>query len=419
VAILGLAVRSLLNRRVTAALTVLSIALSVMLLLGVERLRNEAREGFANTISGTDLIVGARGSPVSLLLYSVFRIGNATNNISWQSYQELSKLPQVRWAVPLSLGDSHAGYRVLGTTPEYFEFYRHGAGRSLVFAEGGVFRDVYDAVLGADVARALGYRVGQSLVVAHGAGKVSFVDHADKPFRVAGILAKTGTPVDQTIHVSLQGIEAIHLGWESGTPSGAAPVPAEAARALDLTPRQITAFLVGLKSRAAVFQVQRRVSDYLEEPLTAILPGVALQELWQLIGMAERALLVVSGFVVLVGFFGMLTALLTSLTERRREMAILRSVGARPVHVFGLVLGEALALVLAGVAVGLALLYGAMLLARPWLESEFGLAPSLGPPSAGEWGLLAAVVVAGALASLVPSYRAYRMSLADGMTIRT
>ncbi|MCG8507768.1 MAG: ABC transporter permease, partial [Rhodospirillales bacterium] len=335
--IFSLSLRSLLNRWQTAALTVFAIAVSVMLLLGVEKVRNEAKASFANTISGTDLIVGARSGAIQLLLYSVFRIGNATNNISWESYREIAAHPQVKWTIPMSLGDSHRGYRVLGTSQDYFTHYRYANKRALAFAAGGPFDDLFDAVLGADVARALGYELDSPIVVAHGLGRAGFSKHDDKPFRVAGILAKTGTPVDRTVHVSLEAIEAIHVDWQSGARIPGAGVSAEDVRRMELKPKAITAFLVGLNSRLAIFKLQRQVNEYREEPLLAVLPGVALQELWDLIGVAENALFAVSGFVVVVGLSGMLIALMTSLNERRREMAILRSVGARPLHVFSLI----------------------------------------------------------------------------------
>ena len=225
--ILVLAWKSLWNRRFTAALTLASIALSVALLIGVERVRTETRASFANTISGTDLIVGARSGGVQLLLYAVFRIGNPTNNLSWRSLQDIAALPKVAWVVPLSLGDSHRGYRVLGTTAGFFEHYRFARDRGLTFTQGGPFADLYDAVLGAEVAERLGYRIGDPIVVAHGAGDVSFARHDDKPFRVAGILARTGTPVDRTVHVSLEAIEAIHADWQGGAPVPGAKVSAD------------------------------------------------------------------------------------------------------------------------------------------------------------------------------------------------
>jgi len=418
VAILTLAGKSLWNRRLTSALVVLAIALSVTLLLGVERLRTQARASFANTLSGTDLIVGARGSSINLLLYSVFRIGDPTNNVNWTSYQTLAVHPQIAWTVPLSLGDSHRGFRVLGTSRAYFEHYRYGRSQPLRIAAGREFEDVFDAVLGAEVADRLGYRLDESIVIAHGAGEVSFALHDDKPFRVAGILARTGTPVDQTVHVSLEGIEAIHADWRGGAPVPGMHLSAEQVRQIDLAPKTITAFLVGLKAKTAIFRMQREINEFAAEPLLAILPGLTLQQLWDLLGLAENALLVVSGLVVLVGLTVMLAALLTGLNERRREMAILRAVGARPSQIFALVLGESLALALAGAALGVLLLQGGLLLAGPVLEARLGLSIAAWPPSGHELALLAGVLGCGALAGLFPAWRAYRYSIADGMTIR-
>lgn len=417
-AILSLAWQSLWNRRFTALLTVISIAFSVTLLVGVERLRTEARMSFANTLSGTDLIVGARSGPVQLLLYSVFRIGDATNNISWQSYEDIKAHPLVEWTVPISLGDSHRGFRVLGTTQAYFEHYRYSKDRQLILHEGKQFDDLYDAVIGAEVAEKLGYQIGDAIVVAHGASDVSFARHDDKPFRVTGILARTGTPIDRTVHVSLEAIEAIHIGWKSGAKLPGLSISADRARAMNLKPEAITAALVGLKSKIATFKVQRFVNEYSEEPLLAILPGVALSQLWNLIGLAENALLIVSAFVVVVGLFGMLTALLTSLNERRREMAILRSVGARPGHVFALIMGEAGVITLLGVLSGLAFLYLLMIIGQPVINTQFGIFLEISGLSQYEWMLLGAVITAGFLVGSIPAYRAYRLSLADGLSIR-
>jgi putative ABC transport system permease protein len=410
--------KSILNRRATVALTVLSIALSVTLLLGVERLRVGMRSAFAGTISGTDLVVGARTGTIPLLLYSVFRIGNPTNNVSWKSYQDLAKLPQVAWSIPISLGDSHRGFRVLGTSADYFTHYRYGNGRTLEFATGKPFADVYDAVVGADVARDLDYDVGREMVVAHGLGKVSLVEHGDKPFRVVGVLRKTGTPVDRTVHVSLAGIEAMHADWFAGMPVPGATLTAEQARRQDLTPKTITAFMVGLRSKTAIFHVQRYINEYRQEALVAALPGATLQELWDVLSVPERVLLAISALVACVGLAGMATALLAGLNERRREMAVLRSVGAQPRHVFFLLMGEAGLLTLTGAAAGIGLLYAALWILQPLIESKFGLFIPFGLPSVYELGMLAAIVAGGFLLGALPAYRAYRMSVADGVTVK-
>jgi putative ABC transport system permease protein len=414
----GLAIKSSRNRKFTTILTVVSIALSVTLLLGVERIRKETRKSFANTISGTDLIVGARSGPVQLLLYSVFRIGNATNNISWESYQEIARNPNIKWTIPISLGDSHKGYRVMGTSTDYFKFFRFAGGRPLEMADGRMFEGVFDAVLGAEVAKTLNYRVDDPIIIAHGAGEVSLIKHDDKPFKVVGILKRTGTPVDRTIHVFLEGIEAIHIDWKNGAPLPGYSISSDQVVNMNLTPKAITAFLVGLKSRIAAFKVQRFVNEYPKEPLLAILPGVALQELWDLIGVAENALFAVSGFVVIVGLSGMLIALMTSLNERRREMAILRSVGARPLHVFSLIVGESALLTFLGVIAGVGLLYGLLFISQPLIITRFGLFIAIGGISTYELILMGIVCLAGCLIGTIPGYQIYRYSLADGMTIR-
>jgi len=417
--LLRLAVQSLRNRWLTAILTILAIAVSVMLLLTVEKLRKSAKAGFANTISGTDLIVGARSGSIQLLLYSVFRIGNATNNMTWRSYEAIKARREVDWIVPLSLGDSHRGFRVLGTTRAYFKHYKYRRGRAIAFAGGAPFDDLFDAVIGADVAKQLGYEVGDPIVVAHGAGSIGINKHDDKPFRVAGVLEKTGTPVDRTIHVSLAAIEAIHLDWQNGVPGQGRPVTADDARRMELRPAAITAAVVGLKSKLATFKLQRFINTYRSEPLSAILPGLTLYELWGLVGTAETALSVVSVMVVITAILGMVTMILATLNERRREIAILRSVGAGPGTLIGLLVSEAVILCTVGVLVGLAATYAALLALQPVIEDWYGLYLSITPPDQSEWLTLTAIVVAGALASLLPALRAYRQSLSDGMAVQS
>ena len=361
---------------------------------------------------------GARSGAIQLLLYSVFRIGNATSNISWESYREIASLPRIRWTVPIALGDSYRGFRVMGTSHEYFRHYRYARTESLGFVAGGPFDDVFDAVLGAEVAERLGHGLGDELVVSHGAGEVSFFDHDDKPFRVAGILARTGTPVDRTVHISVEGFTAMHVDWQAGTPVRGRQVTADQARAMDLTPKTITAFLAGLDSKIAIFAVQRRINEYREEPLLAIIPGVALQELWDLMSVAENVLRIVSSMVVVTGLLGMLTVILSSLEARRREMAVLRSVGARPLHVFALFMSEAGLLAVLGAAAGIALLYVALVIGQPLVAREFGLHLPIGMLAPADWRILATIVLAGFAAGGVPAFRAYRLSLADGLSMR-
>ncbi|AML51976.1 ABC transporter permease [Falsihalocynthiibacter arcticus] len=415
--ILRLAIASLFARALTVAMTILAIALSVALFLGVEKVRTGAKASFSDTISGTDLIVGARSGSVQLLLYSVFRIGNATNNVTWESYQDIAARPDVDWIVPISLGDSHRQFRVMGTTQAFFEHYKYRQGRSLAVSDGAIMDDLFDAVIGADVAATLGYHVGDPIIVAH--GLASFTEHKDQPFRVSGILEKTGTPVDRTVIVSMEAIEAIHVDWQSGAQAPGKSTPADVIREMELTPKAITAALVGVESPLQTFALQRAINEYKEEPLLAILPGVALQELWGIVGIAETALLAVSAMVVVTALIGMMATIFSSLNERRREMAIFRAMGARPFTILSMLVLEAMVMAAVGALLGLVLLYVGLIITQPILDSAFGLWLPIDAPMMREFWVIIGVIFAGAIVSLVPALRAYRMSVADGMMVNT
>ena len=417
--LLTLAWASAWHRRFALSLVVLSLALSTFLLLTVERVRHDVRDNFSNAVSGTDLIVGARSGAVQLLLYSVFRIGQPTQTIEYRSLQALQRDPSVRWVVPISLGDSHRGFPVVATTSAYFEHFRYGPRRQLELLEGRRFDQVFEAVLGAEVARQLGYRLGQRLVLSHGSGALDHDRHDEMPFTVVGILARTGTPVDRSVHIPLEGMQALHVDWAAGMPlPGTKRTTAEEAQALDLTPSTVSAALVGLKVRGAVFAVQRRVNAYEGEPLMAVLPGVALDELWGTVAQAEKALTLMSVLVGAVSLAGLMAVVMTALEQRRRELAVLRSVGAGPRRVFTLLLLEGLFISALGVAAGAVAWWTLLWTSGPWVQGEYGIILSVGAPSPTEAALAAAVLGAGVLASLWPGWRAYRLSLADGLTPR-
>lgn len=415
--LIRLALASLRARLLTAVMTMLAIALSVMLFLGVDKIRTGAKSSFADTISGTSLIVGARSGAVQLLLYSVFRIGNATNNISWESYQDIAARPEIDWIVPISLGDSHRQFRVMGTTNDFFAHYKYRGGQPLRLAEGAVMEDLFDAVIGADVAATLGYTLDTPIVVAH--GLASFTEHRNHPFRVTGILAKTGTPVDRSVVVSLEAIEAIHVDWRGGGRIPGQSTPTDVIRQMDLTPKAITAALVGVKSPLQTFAVQRAINEYRAEPLLAILPGVALQELWSIVGIAESALVAVSAMVVVTALAGMMATLFSGLSARRREMAILRAMGASPRVIFGLLVFEAALMSAVGAIFGTCLLYAGLVALQPILDASLGIWIPISGLGLREVIVIGTVIAAGAIVSVLPAWRAYRMSLADGMVVRT
>lgn len=409
---------SLLDRKYTALLTLISVAISTFVLLGVEHIRHEAKESFSKTVSGVDLIVGARTGQLNLLLYSVFRIGNATNNISWESYRELAADPQIAWTIPIALGDSHRGYRVVGTTQDYFTKFRFGENTAVSFTEGKAFSQVFDVVLGADVAKKLGYRLNDHLQLAHGLGQTSFSMHDDKSFRVAGILQATGTPIDQALYISLEGMEAIHLDWHDGVKIPGKHLSDHDIEAFDLVPQSITAFMVGLKSKIATFHVQRQVNHYQKEPLLAILPGIALTELWQMMRAMENTLRLISVLILFSSLLGLSTMLLSSIRERQREIAVMRAIGASPIFVLMIIQVEALLISLTGMIVAILALVIGILFAKPFLAENYGLFISHFAITGSMLGILGVIITSTIVLGLIPSLSAYRMSLNHDLTIR-
>ncbi|HEY8270110.1 MAG TPA: FtsX-like permease family protein [Pseudobdellovibrionaceae bacterium] len=417
---LNLALKSLKNRSLASILTVISIALSVILLLSVERAKRAAEDGFTQTISQTDLIVGARSGPTQLILYTVFNMGNATHNISYKTYQEIKDYPAIDWTIPYSLGDGHRGFRVVGTTNDFFEHYRfRGEGR-VELVEGKTLDGLWDVVIGADVARKLQYHLGEKIVVAHGVTHGEGIQkHDDKPFTVVGIMKPTGTALDQSLYVSLEGVEAMHIDWKGGAaPVADTAISPDKIHKEDIKVDQITAFFVRTKSRIETLRLQREINNYKEEPLLAIIPGVTLSELWHGLSYVEQVLKVISWMVVAVGFMAMLIALTTSLNERRREMAILRALGAGTNKILALLVFESTLLTFTGIVFGTVIAVGVTALLRPWLEIEFGFYLEGSSFGKVEIIYLLFTLVGGILIGLIPAYRAQKMALKDGLSVK-
>lgn len=423
---------SLMNRKISAFLTIFSIAISVFVLLSVEHIRSETKASFGRTVSGVDLIVGARTGQLNLLLYSVFRIGNPSNNISWESYQTIAESKGVAWSVPLSMGDSHKGFNVIGTTDDYFVHFKYANKRPLTFAQGQAFKQSQEVVLGASVAEKLGYGLGESITLSHGTGKVSFSHHTDHPFVVVGILTTTGTPVDQSLHVDLRAIDTIHQspGKKVSFSRAATAKSKEHSHAHDhhpenhtesvhkaTQPNSVSAFLLGLESKITILRLQRIINQFEQEPLMAIMPGVALGELWQIMGFVESTLLVIAILVLISTLLGLCTMLLASMRERQRELAIVRAIGGHPSFVFLLVMLEVSLLTLLGIFSAFVMLWLILLFGHNYLINEFGLLISQNFLNYSTFVWVLVIISASLLVALLPGISAYRSSLNSGLTV--
>ena len=416
--IIKLALKSLRFRKFSVGLTIFSLAISIMLFVTVDNIRVQAKNNFVNTVSGIDLIVGSRSGSVQLLLYSIFHIGNATNNVSWDSYKKITKHPRVAWSIPLSLGDSHKGFRVIGTNENIFQHYKYQKTRKLNFSQGKPFSSPFDAVIGANVAKKLAYSLDKEIILAHGMGNVNLIKHENSPFKITGILNTTGSPIDDSIIISLHGLQLMHSGWEYGVPPSDSNTKHNHDSKTSPEPKSITAFLLTLKSKHDIFSIQRAINDYKKEPLLAILPGVTLLELWKVISIVEKILLIVSSIVIVTALLSMLSIILTNLNTRRHEIAVLRSLGASPLSISMLLIIETEVLILLSVGMAMLTMYLSILFLGPYIHNHFGIMIELMPPSQFQWLLIACVLVAGFIVSLIPAINVYRNTLQDGLTVR-
>ncbi|RAP28711.1 peptide ABC transporter permease [Candidatus Marinamargulisbacteria bacterium SCGC AG-414-C22] len=399
----SMTLKSIFSRKVTTILLILSIGLSSMLLMGVQKIKQSAKESFSHSISGTDLIVGARAGELQLLMYTLFRQGQPVANISWKSIQAIQAFDEVDWVVPFSLGDSHKGYAVLGTTSDYFTHYRYGKKKSLSIKKGHLFKHYTDVVLGSDVAKKLSYELGDSLFLSHGMAKGSLSLHKNKSFKVVGILKPTGTPVDNTVHVKLEAITALHND------------PAQIAQSdkAALQPTSVTSCLVGLTSKFSIFTVQRRLANWKQEPLMAIIPGVSLARLWNSFSTIDAAFLVMTILVTLITFMGLLLALFMSLQQRHRELAILRTLGAHPIQLAMMLMLESCLITSSGVLLGIGLIGILNSAVSPILEESFGLIMSVSMVSFTDLIIVIGIMLCGLLTSCIPAMLAYRKGLSE------
>lgn len=397
-AVFILAWRSLCFRRGALFISVAAIAVSVFSLLSVEHIRQTVKHSFTSTVSGADLIVGPRTSGIQLLLTTVFRIGHPLQNMSWQSYQQLARDPSVAWIIPISLGDSHRGFRVVGTEQQFFSRFQYGQSRALSFANGKGFSGLHEVVLGASVARQLHYTQGQRLVIAHGLGNASFQTHDKFPFRVSGILKPTGTPVDNALYVSLAGLESIHqpaVGHHTEVNHS------------HFVPKSISAAIIGLRSKLSTFKMQRSINASKSEPLTAILPGVTLTQLWQISKGVEGAVALLAALILLASLLGLAAVMVASLRERNYELSILRTLGAGSLTIFVLIELETLLISMLGIIIGGGVFFLGTLLFGEGLALATGIDITTGQLSPAHGLLLLYVILSAQLVGMLPALTGY------------
>jgi putative ABC transport system permease protein len=374
---LSLLLKSIRSRIIPTSLVTISLMASMVLLLSIERIQQGAEEGFNQSISGVDVIIGPRSSSLELVLYTVFHLGRPTNNITTKTIDDIKLRNDIDWIVPIALGDSHKGFRVIATQSNYFEHIKYSDNQSLTFLKGRAFSELPEVVLGSDVADKLYYSLGSNIQITHGSVEATGNKHDDFSFKASGILNKTGTPIDQAIFVDLKGYELLHLGWKSGKKVFSldnidlSTIPKE-----DLNPKTLTAAFVGLKSKLTLFNFSKSIREYPNEAISAVIPGVALSELWSIVGLVDKGFELLSWIIIAISLIAMITLIIASLDNRKQEMTIYRANGASPRFLATMVIYESL-------VIGLVAIIGAIILvtivtyfATSQLNLTLGISPS-------------------------------------------
>ncbi len=432
--LLGIAWRNIKQRALPSGLTALSMALGVALVVATLITGGVVKQAFESGAGlGYNMIVGAKGSPLQLVLNSVYFISKPIENISWATYAEFlpaHERPDVKdgkWAastqtaVPICMGDYFRGHRVVGTNSAYFDRLTRGNGEPFEFSSGGNFRDgdLYSAVLGSQVARTLNLRVGDTIAPTHGAddGKVH------DPFEITGILSRTDTPIDRGVFVNMEGfyLQEGHAKPIDSSVVAGQTIPEEnnspGDGLLPFNQREVTAILLetaalpGLPAELTAMGLRNAINEGREAQ--AALPIAEIRVLLDLfVTPLELLLLLVTTLVVIVSAIGILVSMVGSSLERSRDVAIMRALGARRSVVLATVLIEAILLAVGGGVIGLLLGHGTVGLIGPWIATNAGVTAGFLSHTTAELLLVPFLIVLAILAALLPALAAYRTDVA-------
>ncbi len=429
--LLSMAIRNLMARKVQTALTAAVVLIGIAVTLAVLILSGGVRGGIERASEPFGLLIGSKGSANQLVFNTIFLMDRPLDNLSHAYYEKLAENDEVQTAVPFALGDQYRGFRIVGTSPDFFDLRGRPADPPYFnLREGKLFSGPFQAVIGAEVASREGLNVGDRFVSEHGVVVSAEPDeHADHPYEVVGILKPVAAPSDQGIYVSMDSYWISHEhgheheeeggaadgGQEPSSTAEASSAPGPALSDEDEAARGVTAVLVKPKSYIGLMKLYQQTNAGKEAQ--AVLPGQTLAKLFDMLGSGEQALRSI-GYVIL-GMAGLTVclSLYGSAMERRRSVAILRAIGAGRRHVMAIVLLESSIVMLLGCALGIAGAYGLSAVLSGYIGSRVSIAVPVGF----QWshlGIAGIVLAAGIAAGLIPALAAYRAETARYLAIQ-
>ena len=399
-------------RWLVSLLTIFGISTGVALVCAVLALRHESEKALSRDAGLYDLVAGGKGSPLQLVLSSVYHLDSPTGNIPYKEYERIRSDPRVEWAAPVGLGDNYLGYRIIGTEKHFFDLPDREGNLFFELAEGDVFQDRFDVVLGSQVAQASGLEIGDSFFGTHGLIEVAGAEvHRDFPYRVSGILAPSGTAQDRAIFGTLKSVWEIHETEDllHSAIQGSAIMA-------DHKTRETTAILVRLETPG----LRLWMADEIREGTDGI-AAIPINEIMRfqqgILGPVQKILLAIAGVVVAVSCLTVLITLHQAAERRRRDLAILRSLGAYRREVATLVFSEGLLLTGGGILLGLLIGHGGMAIAVDYFREATGLILNPWRIPSNELYALLIMALSGALASTFPAISSYRRTPIDDLQL--
>jgi putative ABC transport system permease protein len=386
--------RSLRQHALSTVVTAGSIALACGLLLCVWMVKTQSQAAFTSANAGFDAVLGARGSKLQLVLNAIFHLEASPGNLAWSDFELIRRHPAVKTAIPIAVGDNLRGYRLVGTVPELFETVELAPGKKFTLAEGRLFAPAaHEAVAGSFAAARLGLKAGDTFHPFHGLTFDESNRHAET-YTVAGVLAPTNSPADRVIWIPLAGVQ---------TMGGHDP----------RTATDVSAVLIQLRAPTAGFMLDLMYNKQGNRLTLAYPVGAIIAELFQKIAWFDRVLELVAYLVALVAAGAVLASIYNSMSARRRDIAILRALGARRRTIFGAVLGEAVAIGTLGSVTGLAVYAGLFSIVAEVIRAQTGVVLSLATWHPVLWQAPVGMVALCALGGVVPALKAYRIPVAD------
>jgi putative ABC transport system permease protein len=426
--ILQIVLKNIKQRKLSAVLTVVSTLLGVALVVAILVIKQESAEAFNQTATGYELIVGPKGSPLQLTLNTIYHIGLPVNNMPYKTYELISKDKRVKLAIPYVMGDNYKNFRLIGTTQNIFTKFEYQKGKKYNFTSGEQFEKENEAVIGNDVAEKTGLKIGDSFTGSHGVEAYEYAEeHDENKFTVTGILQKTFTPNDKVIFIPMESVWDMHYhGNENLNQNFIDTVHSEhdheegEVHKHELPPERktITSVLVTLKNPVYFDLLRRQINDDKFEGINAqaVIPVLEIMQLFEIIGNINSVLLIVAYLVIFVAVISILVSIYNSINERKRDIAIMRALGANKGKIFGIIILEGLFISLVGAVFGVIAGHLAVYIFSPLISAKTGILITGLTFNIFELYLVLGTIILAMLVSILPAVKAYRTDVAKNLT---